>query len=125
MRISVVLTNEQLKNFKGRVLKESFVVNTALVNKIRELLKGYNHVVYDDIDENGDVVQRVAIQMLSSNGEPLQTMSPEKLLDKIESNMSEYIKNDNDRRAFVKQVIQDWGDGNISKEGMLSVNSIN
>ena len=121
---SAIVTTEQLNNFKRRVLKEAFAVNTTLVKTIRDYVdKNYSYTAYDDIDENGDVIQKIAIQVLSANGEPLQTISPEKLLDKIDSKFSGKIKDDNERRDFIRQILKDWVDGKITKDGLLSVNS--
>ena len=124
MEKSIILTNEQIRRFKGRVLKETFAVNTSLVRKVYDYVsKNYTYTKYDDINDNGDVVEKIAIQVLGSNGEPLQTLSPEKMLDKIDAKFSGIIKDDTERRDFLRQVLADWVDGNVTKEGMLSVNS--
>ena len=124
MEKSIILTNEQIHRFKGRVLKETFAVNTSLVRKVYDYVsKNYTYTKYDDINDNGDVVEKIAIQVLGSNGEPLQTLSPEKMLDKIDAKFSGIIKDDTERRDFLRQVLADWVDGNVTKEGMLSVNS--
>ena len=121
---SIVLTTEQVRRFKRRVLKEAFAVNTTLVRKIYDYVsKNYSHVQYDDINDDGDVVQKTAIQVLGSDGSPLQTISPEKMLDKIDAKFSGAIKDDTERREFIRQVLSDWVDGKVSKDGLLSVNS--
>lgn len=124
MKKSIVVTEQQLHRFKGRVLKETFAVNTSLVRKVYDYVsKNYSYAKYDDIDENGDVVEKIAIQALGSNGEPIQTLSPQKMLDKIDAKFSGIIKDDTERRNFLRQVLADWVDGKVTKEGMLSVNS--
>jgi hypothetical protein len=124
MNKSIVVTEQQLRRFKGRVLKEAFAVNTSLVRKVYDYVsKNYSYAKYDDIDENGDVVEKIAIQVLGSNGEPIQTLSPQKMLDKIDTKFSGIIKDDTERKNFLRQVLADWVDGNVTKEGMLSVNS--
>ena len=121
---SVILTNEQVSRFKRRVLRETFAVNTTLVRKIRDYVdKNFSYAKYDDINEDGDVIQKIAIQVLGSNREPLQTISPEKMLDKLDAKFNGIIKDDNERRDFIKQVLSDWVDGKITKDGLLSVNS--
>ena len=62
--------------------------------------------------------------MLSVSGQPLQTISIEKLLTKLNSKFSSNIKNENDRKKFLEQVVKDWLHNKISREGMLSVNYI-
>ena len=124
MEKSIILTNEQIRRFKGRVLKEAFAVNTSLVRKVYDYVsKNYTYAKYDDINEDGDVVEKIAIQVLGSNGEPLQTLSPQKMLDKIDAKFSGIIKDDTERRNFLRQVLADWVDGNVTKDGLLSVNS--
>ena len=124
MEKSIILTNEQIRRFKGRVLKEAFAVNTSLVRKVYDYVsKNYTFTKYDDINDEGDVVEKIAIQVLGSNGEPLQTLSPQKMLDKIDAKFSGIIKDDTERRDFLRQVLADWVDGNVTKEGLLSVNS--
>jgi hypothetical protein len=124
MNKSIVVTEQQLRRFKSTVLKEAFAVNTSLVRKVYDYVsKNYSYAKYDDIDENGDVVEKIAIQVLGSNGEPIQTLSPQKMLDKIDAKFSGIIKDDTERRNFLRQVLADWVDGNVTKEGMLSVNS--
>lgn len=113
-----------MNRFKRQVLSEAFAVNTTLVKEIRSFLdKKYAFTKYDDIDENGNVILKIAIQTLSSNGEPLQTISPEKMLDKMDAQFSGKIKDDKERREFIRQVLIDWVDGNITKDGLLSKNS--
>ena len=124
MEKSVILTSEQVGRFKRRLLKETFAVDTNLVRKIRDYVgKNYSYTLYDDINEDGDVVQKTAIQVLGSNREPLQTISPEKMLDKLDAKFNGIIKDDTERRNFIKQVLADWIDGKITKDGLLSVNS--
>ena len=124
MEKSVIITSEQINRFKRRVLSEAFAVNTTLVQTIRDFInKNYSYTTYDDIDENGDVVSKIAIQVLSANGEPLQTISPEKMLDKMDAKFSGKIKDDKERREFIRQILSDWVDGKITKDGLLSVNS--
>jgi hypothetical protein len=45
------------------------------------------------------------------------------MLDKIDAKFSGIIKDDTERRNFLRQVLADWVDGKVTKEGMLSVNS--
>lgn len=124
MQKSIILTSEQMRHFKGRLLKEAFAVNTSLVKKVYDYVeKNFTYTKYDDINDNGDVIERIAIQLLGSNGEPLQTISPEKMLDKMDSKFHGIIKDDKERREFIRQILIDWVDGNVSKNGMLSVNS--
>lgn len=126
MQKSVILTNEQLHRFNARVLKEAFAVNMALVNDVRDYLKGFKNCKYDDLNDDGDVIQKFCVQQLSTNGEPLQTISLEKLIDKTDSRMREKIKNDKDRHEFITRLINDdWLKGKMDKSNYFpSFNSV-
>ena len=123
---TVFLTEEQLESVYKTVLRESLIVNIDLVKSIVKYLnKHFKPIRYDDINADGEVVQPYAAQILSVDGQPLQTISLDKLLGKVDSKFCHKIKDENDRHKFLKQVIDDWIAGNISKEGILSVNVIN
>jgi hypothetical protein len=122
---TIYLTEEQYKEIYETALREALIVNIDLVKSIVKYLnKHFKPIKYDDINPDGEVVQPYAIQMLSMDGEPLQTISVDRLLTKIDNVFCHKIKDDNDRHRFYKQIVDDWLAGNISKEGVLSVNVI-
>lgn len=122
---TIYLTEQQYKEIYEIALQEAFVVNNELVKTIVKYLnKHFKPVKYDDINADGEVVQPYAIQMLSMDGEPLQTISVETLVNKIDGVFQKKIKDDNDRKKFYHQIVDDWLKGKISKEGILSVNTI-
>lgn len=121
----VYITENQLREAYENALTESFVINTHLVSAIKKYLdKHFTKAKYDDIDANGDVVEKNAVQVLSVSGQPLQTISVEKLVSKLDSKFSSNIKDDKDRKKFLEQVVDDWLHNKITREGMLSVNYI-
>lgn len=121
----VYITENQLREAYENALTEAFVINIHLVSAIKKYLdKHFAKAKYDDIDENGDVVEKNAVQVLSISGQPLQTISVEKLLSKLDSKFASNIKDESDRKKFIKQVVDDWMDNKISRDGMLSVNYI-
>lgn len=122
---TIYLTEEQYRKVYETALQEALIVNNELVKSIvKYLKKHFRPVKYDDINADGEVVQPYAIQMLSMDGEPLQTISVEVLVSKIDSVFQKKIKDDNDRKKFYHQIVDDWIKGKISKEGILSVNTI-
>ena len=122
---TIFITESQYKEIYETALQEALIVNNELVKSIvKYLKKHFRPVKYDDINADGEVVQPYAIQMLSMDGEPLQTISVEVLLDKIDGVFQKKIKDDGDRKKFYRQIIDDWINGKISKEGILSVNTI-
>lgn len=122
---TVIMREDQLNTIYEMALEESLIVNSNLVKSVVAYLnKHFRPVKYDDINADGEVVEPYAIQVLSGNGEPLQTISLATLLQKVDGAFSHKIKNEEDRRKFFEQVIKDWINGNVTKEGILSVNSI-
>ena len=122
---TIFITESQYKEIYETALQEALIVNNELVKSIAKYLKKhFRPVKYDDINADGEVVQPYAIQMLSMDGEPLQTISVEVLADKIDGVFQKKIKDDSDRKKFYRQIIDDWINGKISKEGILSVNTI-
>lgn len=61
--------------------------------------------------------------VMYEDGVELQTMTPKDLLRMLDDKFHHRIKDDNDRKRFLKQVITDWYNGKI-KNGMLSVNKV-
>ena len=59
-----------------------------------------------------------------SNGKTVKVMQPEELLLLLDDKFSKMMEDKNDRMKFLKQVLTDWFDGKISKNGLLSVNTI-
>ena len=122
---TIFITESQYKEIYETALQEALIVNNELVKSIvKYLKKHFRPVKYDDINADGEVVQPYAIQMLSMDGEPLQTISVEVLADKIDGVFQKKIKDDSDRKKFYRQIIEDWINGKISREGILSVNTI-
>ena len=122
---NIIITEDQYARSYKHILSEAFVVNSALVQDIKEYLdKGFKRVKYDDLNADGELEERYAVSIINAQGQPLQTISPNKLLGKLDSKFQGRIKDDTSRRKFLKQVIIDWFNNNISKEGMLTVNNI-
>ena len=42
----------------------------------------------------------------------------------LDDKFNSMVKDEKDRREFLKQIIRDWFDNKISKQGLLSVNLI-
>lgn len=78
----------------------------------------------DDIDENGYPTKKCVVTMLSTDKQPLKTMSMRELLLMLDDKFNSLVKDDKDRRRFLKQVIRDWFNNKITKQGLLSVNLI-
>ena len=119
--------NEELLNedIVGDILQESFCPLSDMVLMVKKFLdKGFTRQLQDDIDSNGYPKKKCVVMMLSTDRQPLKTMSMRELLLMLDDKFNSMVKDEKDRRSFLKQIIRDWFDNKISKQGLLSVNII-
>lgn len=119
--------NEDILNedIVGDILQESFFPVSDKVLMVKKFLdKGFSRQLQDDIDANGYPKKKCVVTMLSSDRQPLKTMAMRELLLMLDDKFNSMVKDENDRRKFLKQIIRDWFDNKISKQGLLSVNLI-
>ena len=119
--------NEELLNedIVGDIIQESFCPLSDMVLMVKKFLdKGFTRQLQDDIDSNGYPKKKCVVTMLSTDKQPLKTMSMRELLLMLDDKFNSMVKDEKDRRNFLKQIIRDWFDNKISKQGLLSVNII-
>lgn len=127
MKKRIFKINEELLNedIVGDILQESFCPLSDMVLMVKKFLdKGFTRQLQDDIDSNGYPKKKCVVTMLSTDRQPLKTMSMRELLLMLDDKFNSMVKDENDRRNFLKQIIRDWFDNKISKQGLLSVNII-
>lgn len=123
----VIKINENTLNEEivGDILQESFFPMADMVLMVKKFLdKGFTRDLQDDIDSNGYPKKKCVVSMLSTDKQPLKTMSMRELLLLLDDKFNSMVSDESDRRKFLKQVIRDWFDNKISKQGLLSVNLI-
>lgn len=110
----------------GHFLTEAFAPAAAKVKAVRDFLdKTFTRQQVDDIDAGGYPTKVNVAAMMSPDGkQALQVMNPAELLMFLDDKFQRMFKDKTDRQKFLKQVIRDWFFNSISKEGILSVNSI-
>lgn len=119
--------NEDILNedIVGDILQESFFPIADKVLMVKKFLdNGFARQLQDDIDENGYPKKKCVVVMLSTDKQPLKTMAMRELLLMLDDKFNSMVKDEKDRRNFLKQIIRDWFDNKISKQGLLSVNLI-
>ena len=117
----IVLSEEQL----DYVLSESFHPKSSMVLMVKGYLdKNFNHSYIDDMDTNGYPQRIPVVVWVNSNGDSLKTLSTDDLLSMLDDKFNSLIKDDDDRRRFLKQVIKDWFRKKITHDGLLSVNIV-
>lgn len=123
----IIKINENTLNEEvvGDILQESFFPMSDMVLMVKKFLdKGFTRDLQDDIDSNGYPKKKCVVSMLSTDKQPLKTMSMRELLLMLDDKFNSMVSDESDRRKFLKQVIRDWFDNKISKQGLLSVNLI-
>lgn len=123
----IIKINENILNedIIGNILQESFYPISDMVLIVKKFLdKNFARQLQDDIDSNGYPKKKCVVTMLSTDGQPLKTMSMRELLLMLDDKFNSMVKDEKDRRNLLKQIIRDWFDNKISKQGILSVNLI-
>ena len=122
VKIDESILNEDIL---GNILQESFYPISDMVLIVKKFLdKNFARQLQDDIDSNGYPKKKCVVTMLSTDGQPLKTMSMRELLLMLDDKFNSMVKDEKDRRNLLKQIIRDWFDNKISKQGILSVNLI-
>ena len=119
-----IIINEEIENrwFK-QILSESFYPTTERVLMIKRFLDGnFQRSEIDDIGEDGYPKKVKSVVLMSNNKQPLKTRSQDELLILLDDKFNHMISDKNDRKKFFRQIIKDWMENRISKEGILSVN---
>lgn len=127
MKKRIFKINEKLlsEDIVGDILQESFCPLSDMVLMVKKFLdKGFTRQLQDDIDSNGYPKKKCVVTMLSTDRQPLKIMSMRELLLMLDDKFNSMVKDEKDRRKFLKQIIRDWFDNKISKQGLLSVNII-
>ena len=121
LKVNKDVFNDALYN----IINEVFCPSADKVLHIKHYLdKNFVKQELDDIDANGYPTKDKTVMMLSASGQPIKTLKISDLLILLDDKFQMMFSEKNDRRKFLKQVIRDWYFNRISKNGLLSVNSI-
>ena len=122
----IYITEEQEQEIVNNYLRESLIVNSDQVSDIVNYLnKSYQAAVdyAGDVGVDGLPCQTLGINYVV-NGQPLQKLKKEELLDVINDKFRRFIKDDASRLAYYNQIIDDWLNKKVKLTGQLSVNYI-
>lgn len=122
----VYITEEQEQEIVNKYLAESLIVNSDQVSDIVNYLNTFYQAAVDyagDVGVDGLPCQTLGINYVV-NGQPLQKLKREELLDVINDKFRRFIKDDASRLAYYNQIIDDWLKKKVKLTGQLSVNSI-
>lgn len=126
MRKKFLINKTQEQELINKYLKESLIVNSSQVSDIVNYLNQFYLPITDyvgDIGKDGLPKPTLSIAYVV-NGQPLQKLKKEDLLDIIDDKFKHFVKDDRSRLAYFKQIITDWLSGNVKETGQLSTNQI-
>ena len=107
---TVYISERQERELAKRLMAEALVVNSDQVSDIVNYL---NQFYVPSIDYAGDVgndglpCSTLAI-VYTVNGQPLQSLKREELLDVINNKYRRFVTDDASRMAYFSQIIDDW-----------------
>lgn len=122
----VYITEEQEQEIVNKYLVESLIVNSEQVSDIVNYLNKFYQAAVDyagDVGVDGLPCQTLCINYVV-NGQPLQKLKKEELLDVINDKFRRFIKDDASRLAYYNQILDDWLNKRVKLTGQLSVNAI-
>lgn len=109
----------------SELISEAFYPNVDKVLFIKDYIdKNFKKQSLDDIDTNGYPCTTPSVVMMSKSGQPMKTMEMKEFLLFLDDKFHNMISDESDRKKFLKQVITDWYNNKISKNGLLSVNHL-
>lgn len=109
----------------SELISEAFYPNVDKVLFIKDYIdKNFKKQSLDDIDTNGYPCSTPSVVMMSKSGQPMKTMEMKEFLLFLDDKFHSMISDESDRKKFLKQVITDWYNNKISKNGLLSVNRL-
>lgn len=121
---TIKITETAEKQAISQILTEAFYPEREKVLAIKEYLDG-NFIRSENLDVDADGYPKMykTVELVIGNN-PVKPMSMEELLRHLDDKFEFMIRDKGDRRNFLIQVIKDWYNGSIDRNGMLSVNSV-
>lgn len=123
MKKTIVIDEAKESKLIGDILESVFYPKAEQVIEVEKFLKdNFKPKQILTLDTNGYPDFEKDVVMVKKNME-LKTMTPKELLRMLDDKFHDRIKDDDDRKRFLKQVITDWYYKRI-KNGILSVNKV-
>jgi hypothetical protein len=122
----IFVTESQLDMLKQHLneSENNYFVDTNKVLIVKKFMdKMFSRGKMDSISPNGYPTKTNVVGMKGNDGKVIKNMSFEQVLDLLEDKFH-YIYTDEEKRSrFLKQVLDDWYNKKITREGLLSKNS--
>lgn len=121
---TIKISEDAERDVIANVLTEAFYPEREKVLSIKDYLdKNFTRYENIDVDEDGYPKSYNAVQLIM-NGQPVKPMTMEELLRHLDDKFINMIRDKSDRRKFLIQVIKDWYNNKIDRNGLLSVNLV-
>lgn len=121
---TIITSQQALNEAVDYLLSEAFVPSAEKTALIKDFLdKNFIRQYIDDVDENG-YPKKTPVAGMVSGGQVLKQLPVRELMLLLVDKFRKMMNNENDLKLFMQQVIKDWFNKSISKEGILSVNFI-
>lgn len=119
----IFITESQFNDLKNLLNEEKFYVDTQKVLIVKKYLdKNFSRGSMDSIGPDGYPKKTNVVGMKDNKGEVFKNMTFEQMLDLLEDKFHTVYTDKTKRSKFLEQVLKDWFNKKISKEGLLSVN---
>lgn len=118
----IILDERQEKTLFETILQESIYGLSDKVNIIKKYLdNNFIKADYDSMDDNGDMKTNSLVIMKDTKQQPTQhRMTLEQLFEKLKYKYQNIITNKEERDKFLWQLVNDWYNNRISKNGNLT-----
>lgn len=121
---TIKISENAERDIIANVLTEAFYPEREKVLSIKDYLdKNFTRYENIDVDEDGYPKSYNAVQLIM-NGQPVKPMTMEELLRHLDDKFMNMIRDKSDRKKFLIQVIKDWYNNKIDRNGLLSVNLV-
>lgn len=123
-----LVTNEQLNFLNKHILEEEFKFGNYSVEPSKVLaVKKYLDETFvrgsmPIIGEDGYPKTLYIVGMKGTDGKVLKNMTAKQLFFLLQDKFNKIYQESKQRDRFLKQVMKDWYNRKITKEGLLSVN---
>ena len=124
----IIIDEKTQEDIVSEILAESLVPAREKVLKVLDLLKRHRVIkkITDDVDANGFGTESKSFAITDRSGQGLKPLDIDELVGMLDSldEVQKMFKDENDRRKFLRTVLEYWFDNKIQPNGMLPVNFI-
>lgn len=119
----IISESQEQQLLEYLIMEQTFPIDTNKVLIVKNFLdKNFKKGNLSEFGENGLPINTPVVGMLN-NGDVVKNLTARQLFDLLENEFNGMFSNKIQRYKFLVQVIKDWYNNNISKDGLLSKNN--